>query len=231
MASGTVVKWVLFPAPLLLDSAHKETFSGIRCTSKVSCKILNYLKNITTSNTNIKNPSWLFSYSMFSFSLKHLIELWPWLCEAGQQNLWWNQERPRTSLLLCFWKMSHWIFVGSTGGPEAPDKRAHCLSGRWLHLNYTDVMRPGCAYKVALSKNTLGSTASRDHGSVYGLAWPTSGPGWANSIWQLYTLPVMLVAAITCSHAGRECPSSCIFTAFLLLKWKKWSLISDHSKH
>ena len=83
------------------------------------------------------------------------------------------------------------------------------LTGEGLHLNYTDVMRPGCAYKVAPAKNTRGSTASRDCGSAYGLARPASGPGWADGIWQLYTLLVMLVAVITCSHAGRECHVAC----------------------
>ena len=70
-------------------------------------------------------------------------------------------------------------------------------------------MRPRCAYKVAPSKNTLGSTASRDYGSVC-TAWhgPASGPGWADAIWQLHTLLVMLVAVITCSHAEGEGPVS-----------------------
>lgn len=37
-------------------------------------------------------------------------------------------------------------------------------------------------------------------------AWrdPMSGPGWADGIWQLYTLLVMLVPVITCSHVKEE---------------------------
>lgn len=129
-----------------------------------------------------------------------------WLSEAGRP----HQDLPHTSFHPCFFSKCH---SKSALGLQADLRllvKGHiALTGEGLHLNYTDVMRPGCAYKVAPSKNTRGSTASRDCGSAYGLARPASGPGWADGIWQLYTLLVMLVAVITCSHAGRECHVAC----------------------